>query len=125
MTPCLLASIGGLAPVLQERLAEVQSAETMDELVESVTVLSQEMGLMLLAAVLSERAEAKTQWPACPACGRPLHSKGWVERELGTSLGWSAGDVALAAALSGVLAVGRPPWTQLWAWRRISGTARS
>lgn len=87
MTPCLVASIGGLAPVLQERLTAVQSAETMDELVETVTVLSHELGLMVLAAALGERAEAKPQWPACPTCGRRLHSKGWVERELGTSLG--------------------------------------
>jgi hypothetical protein len=32
-----MASIGGLVPSLQERVAAVQAAETMDELVESVS----------------------------------------------------------------------------------------
>jgi len=87
MTPCLMSRIGALAPKLQGRLTAVQSAETMDTLVEAVTMLVRELGVLLLAAELAERAAAAVAWPACPICGRQLRSKGWAERALGTSLG--------------------------------------
>lgn len=87
MTPCLLASIGAVAPMLQERLAAVQLGVTMDELIEAVTILMRELGVLLVEAVLAERAGQATAWPACPQCGRRLRSKGWRARELGISLG--------------------------------------
>jgi hypothetical protein len=59
----------------------------MDELVEEVTQLMRELGVLLVEAVLAERARQATRWPACPECGRRLRSKGWRSRELGTSLG--------------------------------------
>jgi hypothetical protein len=73
--------------MLQERLAAVQSAVTMDELVEAVTELMRELGVLLVEAILAERAGQAVAWPQCPECGRRLRSKGWRSRELGTSLG--------------------------------------
>jgi len=87
VTPCLLASIGASAPMLQESLTAVQSAATMDELIEAVTRLTRELGVLIVEAVLAERASRATEWPECPQCGRRLRSKGWRSRELGTSLG--------------------------------------
>lgn len=87
MTPCLLASIGAAAPMLQERVAVLQSAVTMDEVIEAVTRLIQELGVLLVEAMLAQRESQSAAWPTCPECGRRLHSKGWRARQLGTSLG--------------------------------------
>jgi hypothetical protein len=48
--------MGAAAPMLQERLAAVQSATTMDELIETVTILMRELGVLLVEAMLAERA---------------------------------------------------------------------
>jgi hypothetical protein len=87
MTPCLLGRIGAEVPKLQVRLEAVQSAITMDELVEAVTVLVQELGVLILEGALAERAAEVPQWPACGQCGRKRHSRGRVWRSLVTSLG--------------------------------------
>jgi hypothetical protein len=87
VAPCLLASISGSMPRLQERVGAVERAETMDELVETVTVLVRELGVQVVQTVLAEWAAEPTAWPLCPDCGSRLRSKGWRNRQLGTSLG--------------------------------------
>lgn len=87
MTPCLLARIGAEAPTLQERVAAVQSAVTMDELVGAVTALMRELGVLVLGTALAQRAAKPTCWPACAQCGRRIRSKGLERREQVTSLG--------------------------------------
>lgn len=87
MASCLLASIGDLAPVLQGEVAAVRAAESLDALVESVTVLVHEVGRLALEAELDARSAASPEWPTCPTCGRRLHSKGWQIRQVGTTLG--------------------------------------
>lgn len=87
MTPCLLASITAEAPNLQERVAGIESAVTMDELVGAVARLTRELGVLVLETVLAQRAAEPTNWPACPQCSRRHRSKGWKPREIVTSLG--------------------------------------
>jgi len=74
-------------PSLRGPLVAVQTAETLDELVESVTVVVRELGVRLLESVVVERSQSTTRWPECPKCGRRLHSKEWADREVMTSLG--------------------------------------
>jgi hypothetical protein len=38
--------------------------------------------VQLVEAVLTERARQPIAWPPCPACGRPLRSKGFAPRQL-------------------------------------------
>lgn len=87
MTPCLLESIRQGAPELQGRVDAVECAEEMNGLIKAVAGLVREVGVLILVAVLTDRAQARTEWQACPICGVQLRSKGWVERQLGTSLG--------------------------------------
>ncbi len=87
MTPCLLASITALAPNLQERLAGIESAVTLDDVVDEVAGLMREVGVLIVESVLSERAAEPGVWPLCGQCGRRLRSKGWGKREVVTSLG--------------------------------------
>ena len=42
----------------------------------------------LVEQELEHRAQAPTEWPACPHCGRPLHSKGFQPRQILTEI-WS------------------------------------
>jgi hypothetical protein len=37
--------------------------------------------------VLTERAQRPTQWPDCPECGKRLHSKGFVSRQITSVIG--------------------------------------
>lgn len=87
MAPCLMASIEREVPELQEALAGVETAESMDELVAAVTVVVRELGVRLLQTVVGQRAAAPTEWPACPTCGRRLHCKERAGRSVMTSLG--------------------------------------
>jgi len=87
VAPCLKAMIGLEVPALQEALAAVEMAQTIDELVVAVTVVVRELGVWLLQTVVAQRAAASTGWPACPKCGRRLHLKEWAQRSVTTSLG--------------------------------------
>lgn len=87
MAPCLKGMIGLEVPSLQDALAAVEAAQTIDELVGAVTVVVRELGVWLLQTVVAQRSAAPTEWPACPECGRRLHSKERAERSVMTSLG--------------------------------------
>ena len=45
------------------------------------------MARCLVEQELENRAQAPTEWPACPHCGRRLHSKGFQPRQMMTWLG--------------------------------------
>lgn len=64
------------------------------ELTVSLTALvltAWQMGLLIAKAIveqqLAERAQIPTQWTRCSTCGTPLHSKGFVKRQMLTLVG--------------------------------------
>ena len=85
--PCLMASIGAMGPVWQERLDAVESATTLTGLVLAALVLSRALAVCIVEEVLRTRSSAETAWPPCPHCGRRLRSKGRVDRQVATSIG--------------------------------------
>lgn len=64
------------------------------ELTVSLTALvltAWQMGLLIAKAIveqqLAQRAQLPTQWTHCSTCGNPLHSKGFVKRQMLTLVG--------------------------------------
>ena len=87
MTPCLVESIGAVAPGLQEPLEAALAGGTLEEMIERVEIVTRSLALLLIGAILTRRALAPTAWPGCPACDQTLRSKGFAPREVLTRWG--------------------------------------
>ena len=72
---------------MQQRLAAVRQAQTLTALVVAAWALAQHISVQVVESVLAERAQHPTSWPACSQCGKRLHSKGLVKREVTTLVG--------------------------------------
>lgn len=59
----------------------VEDAATLTELILAAWQLARVLVLHMVEDVLAERACRPTRWPACPACGRLVRSKGFAPRQ--------------------------------------------
>jgi hypothetical protein len=84
---CLHDSIRQDDPDVQQQLATISQAQTLTALVAAAWALALHISVRVIEAVLAERAQLTTSWPPCPQCGKALHSKGRVQRELTTLVG--------------------------------------
>ena len=85
--PCLRNSICQIDPSLQELMEAIENASTLMLLVSSGWRLARILALKLVVEVLTERGQRPTQWPDCPKCGKRLHSKGFVPRQITSVIG--------------------------------------
>lgn len=79
-------------PELQAELAGIGTATSLALIVMSTLRFVFALGVKIVEAELAERGQAKQEWKQCPECGRRLHSKGWVSRQMTTMIGvirWS------------------------------------
>jgi len=79
---CLPHSICYDDPSLQRLLRAVEDAPTLTTLLLAAWQVARVLTVQLVEAVLTARARQPTAWPPCPACGRPLRSKGFASRQL-------------------------------------------
>jgi hypothetical protein len=84
---CLSESIRHDDPRLQQGLQTAYHAANLTELILAAWALSRLIAVQVVESVLKEWAHSPTQWPSCPECGKRLHSKGLVKREVTSILG--------------------------------------
>lgn len=84
---CLTNSIRQDDADLQQRLAAIEQAQSLSALVVAAWALAQRLSVQIIEFVLTQRAQSATAWPPCPQCGKALHSKGLVAREVATLVG--------------------------------------
>jgi hypothetical protein len=77
---CLQDSIRDDDPSLQRLLRAVEDAHTLTMVILAAWQVARVLTIHLVEAVLTARARQPTAWPPCPACGRPLRSKGFAAR---------------------------------------------
>jgi hypothetical protein len=79
-------------PQLQAEWDEIGNAKSLALLIMNTVRFVFALAVEIVESELAERAQTKPEWPACPVCGKRLHSKGWVERQMTTLIGvirWS------------------------------------
>jgi hypothetical protein len=84
---CLRDSIRQSDPSFQELVEAIENASSLALLVLSAWRLAREFAVKLVIEVLTERAQRPTQWPNCPKCGKRLHSKGFISRQVISLIG--------------------------------------
>jgi hypothetical protein len=84
---CLRDSISQIEPSFQDLIGAIETASTLTLLITSAWNLARALAVRLVEEVLAERSQIPTQWADCPKCGRRLHSKGLVERQINSLIG--------------------------------------
>lgn len=84
---CLRDSICQIDPSFQELIESIENASSLTLLVLSGWRLARMLAIKLVVEVLTERAQRPTQWPNCPKCGKRLHSKGFISRQITSVIG--------------------------------------
>lgn len=84
---CLRNSICQIDPSLQELIEAIENSSTLPLLILSAWRLARVLSVKIVEDSLIERAQRPTQWPDCPRCGKRLHSKGFVHRQLASMIG--------------------------------------
>ena len=84
---CLRDSIRQIHPSLQELIEATENASTLTLLILSAWRLARVLAVRVVEEVLIERAQRPTQWTDCPKCGKHLHSKGFVSRQIASVIG--------------------------------------
>lgn len=84
---CLRNSICQIDPSLQELIEAIENSPTLPLLILSAWRLARVLAVRIVEDSLIERAQRPTQWPDCPRCGKRLHSKGFVQRQLASMIG--------------------------------------
>ncbi len=84
---CLRNSICQIDPSLQELMEAIENSSTLTLLVLSAWRLSRVLAVKIVEESLIERAQRPTQWSDCPKCGKRLHSKGFVQRQIASMIG--------------------------------------
>ena len=84
---CLRNSIRQIEPSLQELVDAIENTSTLTLLILSALRLARALAVRIVEEVLIERAQRPTQWPDCPKCGKRLHSKGFVRRQITSVIG--------------------------------------
>jgi hypothetical protein len=84
---CLRDSIRQINPSLQELIEAIENASTLTLLILSAWRLARVLAVSIVEEVLTERAQRPTRWTDCPKCGKRLHSKGFVSRQIASVIG--------------------------------------
>lgn len=84
---CLRDSICQIEPSFQELFEAIENASTLTLLVLSAWHLARALAVRLVEEALTERGQSPIRWPDCPKCGKRLHSKGFVERQINSLIG--------------------------------------
>lgn len=84
---CLRNSICQIEPSLQELIEAIENASTLPLLILSAWRLARVLAVKIVEEALIERGQRPTQWPDCPKCGKRLHSKGFVSRQITSVIG--------------------------------------
>ena len=84
---CLRNSICQIDPSLQELMEAIENSSTLTLLVLSAWRLARVLAVKIVEESLIERAQRPTQWSDCPKCGKRLHSKGFVQRQITSMIG--------------------------------------
>jgi hypothetical protein len=84
---CLRNSISQIEPSLQDLVDAIENASTLTLLILSAWRLARVLAIKLVVEALTERGQRPTQWPDCPKCGKRLHSKGLVSRQITSVIG--------------------------------------
>lgn len=79
---CLSDSIRDDEPAVQCLVRAVEDATTLTALTLAAWQLARLLVIHIVEDVLAERACRPTRWPACPACGRSVRSKGFAPRQI-------------------------------------------
>lgn len=85
--PCLRNSICQIEPSLQELIEAIENSSTLTLLILSAWRLARVLAVKIVEEALIERAQRPTQWLNCPKCGKRLHSKGLVHRQITSVIG--------------------------------------
>jgi len=65
----------------------IENASKLTLLILSAWRLARVLAVRIVEEVLIERAQCPTQWTDCPKCGKRLHSKGFVRRQITSVIG--------------------------------------
>jgi hypothetical protein len=84
---CLRNSICQIEPSLQELFDAIENTSTLTLLILSAWRLARMLAVKIVEEALTERGQRPTQWPDCPKCGKRLHSKGFVPRQITSVIG--------------------------------------
>ena len=84
---CLRNSICQIEPSLQELMESIENSLTLTLLILSAWRLARVLAVKIVEESLIERGQRPTQWSDCPKCGKRLHSKGFVHRQISSMIG--------------------------------------
>jgi len=84
---CLRDSICQDDPSLQELVESIENASTLTLLILSTWHLARILAVKVVEEVLADRGQCPTHWPDCPKCGKRMHSKGFVPRQITSVIG--------------------------------------
>ncbi len=74
-------------PKLQELIKEAEQAISFEKIMIAIWKLIAIVAVCVMEEILRHRAQATTEWPLCPVCGKRLESKGFAPRQLKTIFG--------------------------------------
>ena len=69
-------------PSVQRLLRAIAEAQALSALLLAAWQLARVLAVHLVEDVLATRACRPTAWPPCPVCGTPIHSQGFVKRQV-------------------------------------------
>jgi hypothetical protein len=84
---CLTNTLRQTDPAWHELVDAVEQAPALALMLLAAWRLARTLTIRLVESVLAQRAQQPTRWPACPRCGTPLESKGFVPRQIVTLVG--------------------------------------
>ncbi len=85
--PCLINTIREINPEWQIMFDELENTTTLSLLIISAWQLLRVLTVKIVEEILVKRAQAKTEWAACPKCGKRLQSKGFKPRQIKSIIG--------------------------------------
>ncbi|HSN24571.1 MAG TPA: hypothetical protein VLS45_10510 [Methylomicrobium sp.] len=74
-------------PEIQAAMQELQAAQTLQAMAIPALKLGRAVAACAIEAELNNRGQAPTERSLCPICGKPLESKGLVDRQIVTLCG--------------------------------------
>jgi len=84
---CLMKTIRQSNPECQVMLDELANAATLSCMIIIAWRLARTIAVLLVEEVLTNRAQAPTEWSMCEKCGKRLQSKGFAPRQIKSVIG--------------------------------------
>lgn len=85
--PCLTETIRETYPEHNLMLDDISNSNPLSTMIAIAWQLACILAVTLVEEAITKQAQAKTEWPLCPKCGRRLQSKGFVGREIKSMVG--------------------------------------